>query len=207
VNRFDREEAAANAEREQELDSSAANSSTLHNNVLISSIPPKSILNNPTFPKSVGTGKRHITPAIYLSIMNNYATTTKTLAMCCEEFGVSGDTLVRLRDAYPDCMAILEIARARKVQTYTQEAINIWEEDIDARFWEGTKFGSRLGAAGVNYMRNKSEFMLKMAKITEAGKHNKDIEINITHSIGNEKQAVNLDEINTAPIEEISYLL
>ena len=162
-----------------------------------------SILCQKNFPSQTSFGYKY-TPFQTVSALYAYAYSTNTLLNTLKEYKIDHSFYyLFLRQNYPVVMEIEQFCTKLKSHTYGNVAIEQYSQEIPAEYYEYTKYGKKLSASGVNYIKNKSEFMLKMAQISERGAYSEKITVKFEADIGAQNKSISLDDAMKLPLHEL----
>lgn len=115
------------------------------------------------------SNKLPFTPKDIKEVITLYSETKKPIRQIIEEKGIRYSTFCDLLCNYPTVCDDYLRAQKNKALIYSDNAQEIYENEIPEQFFEQTTTGTKLSMAGIKYMKDKYEARMRQAEIHETG--------------------------------------
>lgn len=127
-----------------------------------------SLYDLPKFPAA--TKCYRFTPGDLKKLLEEYTETVTPLETLCAKYGIKPATWWLLVREYPELRRDYQAATRAKASQYGKVAVELYTSEIPSEFYEVDKFGcTKLSMAGIQYIKNKHEAMIRQAQIHETG--------------------------------------
>jgi len=148
-------------------------------------------------------------PTAILQGLHLYKYTTTSLENSFGAFNVDLDVFNHsVKANYSETDRGLELATNARSQLYLTKAQAIMEGEIPEEYYEETKHGGkRLTTAGINHMRNQTDFYFRMAAVSERRSVNEKKELVVKSEITIKATSINIDLILNADPNDLGKLL
>jgi hypothetical protein len=160
----------------------------------------------PIFPAKTSEGALSVSPDTLKTMIDAYSVDSLPMHEHCELLGVDKMTFNKIIKQYPEIEAYYRQAQKDKAHNYNRDAVKLYQDPIPEQFLAVDKQGNKVPVmAGVRYMENKKDLLLRQAEIHELGTYqqrvavdNRNINLNM-----NLNAQVDINDLEKMPLDAL----
>jgi hypothetical protein len=158
------------------------------------------------FPSNAAENGLSVTPETIKNLIDAYAVDSLTIQDHCELAGLGHSTINYICRKFPEVAAYYRQAQMDKAHNYNRDAVKLYQDPIPEQFLAVDKQGNKVPVmAGVRYMENKKDLLLRQAEIHELGTYqqrvavdNRNINLNM-----NLNANVDINDLEKMPLDAL----
>jgi hypothetical protein len=156
------------------------------------------------FPSNQSEGGLTVTPEQMKAIIDLYEADSIPVQEHCTLLGVDFRLFYKILNRFPEVDVYYRQAQKNKAHSYNRDAIKLYQDKIPEEFWQIDKLGNRvLTMAGVRYLENKKDLLLRQAEIHENGTYQQRVQVDTRNVNVNLNANLDIDDLEKMSVEAL----